>query len=120
MKRVLVIEDNDVMREVVGELLRGERFDVQTAPDGLAGVYAAHDHKPDVIVLDLSMPRMGGWDVIEMLRGDDRTAKIPIVVMTALAGDDLRSRAEREGCAGFVVKPFDEADLVALVTRLAT
>jgi CheY-like chemotaxis protein len=118
MKRVLVIEDDPVMREVVKELLR-EFYDVETADDGLAGVYAAHDCHPDLIILDLSMPRMGGWDVIEMLHGDERTIDIPIVVMTALTATGNRERAEEAGCAAFVEKPFDGDEFLQLITEIS-
>jgi CheY-like chemotaxis protein len=118
MKKVLVIEDDRVMREVVAELLK-EHFEVQTAVDGLAGVYAAFDTRPDVILLDLSMPRLGGWDVMEMLQGDTRTVGIPVVVMTALSGDEHRERAERAGAA-FLGKPFDEGELLDVVSRMTS
>ena len=117
--RVLVVEDNDVIRDLIVVNLQLEGFDVRSAGDGMAALEAVTEWRPDVITLDVVMPRLGGFETLERLRADDSTAAIPVVIVTARAQAADRSRGERLGADAYLTKPFEPADLVAVVTELA-
>ena len=117
MSRVLVIEDDEFNRQVLEQLLEDE-FDVFLAADGGQGIFAAIDHRPDVILLDLSMPRMGGWSVVETLSSDHRTENIPVIIMTGHTDGKTRLKAHEMGCAGFVAKPYNADEILGLVQRI--
>jgi two-component system alkaline phosphatase synthesis response regulator PhoP len=117
--KVLVVEDDPSVRGLLHTLLTGEGYDVSTASDGLAGLVKASSAKPDLMLLDLMMPDLGGVRVLEELRGDPALADVPVIVVTgkleavsslrALLGDD-----------NVFVKPFGVAELlerVSAVTR---
>jgi CheY-like chemotaxis protein len=117
--RALVVDDSAVIRELIAVNLELEGFDVSTAEDGQGAVDLARDLRPDVITLDVMMPRLSGLETLELLRGDERTAGIPVVMVTGRAqARDLR-RAREVGVEAYLTKPFEPAELVQLVTRLA-
>jgi DNA-binding response OmpR family regulator len=114
--RILVIEDDADIRELVASVLAEEGFDVDTAADGRAGLRSVEEHMPDVIVLDMRMPVMDGWEFaarFHAAHGDDA----PIVVLTA--AEDVRKRAEEVGAKAWVSKPFGLDALVDTVARVA-
>jgi DNA-binding response OmpR family regulator len=78
----------------------------------------AGDFGPDLIILDLMMPEMSGWEIAERLREDDKTNGIPLVFLSARTQDEDRRRGEELGVAGYVTKPFDPAELVSTIRRL--
>ncbi len=114
MARVLIIEDDEYNRQYLEQLLEDE-FDVIMAVDGSQGIFAAIDHTPDVILLDLSMPRVGGWNVVEMLSSDERTENIPVVIMTGHTDGKTRLKAHEMGCAGFLAKPYEADEILDLL-----
>lgn len=117
--RALVVDDSAVIRELITVNLELEGFTVVAAEDGLAAVALAADLGPDVITLDVMMPRLSGLETLVRLRGDPRTAQIPVVMVTGRAqGVDL-ARGEQAGADAYLTKPFEPAELVAVVTRLA-
>ena len=94
-KRVLIVEDNFDNREIYAELLRHAGYVTLEAENGLRGVEKAFEHRPDIILMDLSMPLMDGWEAIEVLKKDSRTAAIPVLAVSAhviLNGDYARAR----------------------------
>lgn len=116
---VLVVDDDPVIRELICVNLELEGFRTQTAVDGLDAVDQAIQSRPDVITLDVMMPRLDGWDTAARLRADPRTAGCRVVLLSARAqAADLR-RGEGLGVDAYLTKPFDPADLVETVRALA-
>jgi DNA-binding response OmpR family regulator len=116
--RVLVIDDEAPIRLLCRVNLEAEGMEVLEAADGPAGVAAARAHLPDVILLDVMMPGLDGWQVAEELLDDEQTRGIPIIFLTARA--ELRDRERGLGVGGidYVTKPFNPVDLASLVTDL--
>jgi two-component system cell cycle response regulator DivK len=102
---VLVIEDNPVNMDVVTRLLQREGHRVLQAPDGVQGVTIAKTQLPDLILMDLSMPEMNGWEATAAIRAHAPIAHVPIIAVTAHALADDVSRAMQAGCDSFVTKP---------------
>jgi CheY-like chemotaxis protein len=100
---VLVVDDDVDARRIYGDYLRSKGWAVSTAGDGRKAIEKANDLKPDVIVLDLAMPRVDGWTVLKSLRGSSWTRTIPIIVVSAVS--DGRDEAYYAGCDGFLTKP---------------
>ena len=118
MARVLVIDDEPDVRWLLRLSLERAGHEVLLAEDGLRGVAMAQRQHPDAIVLDLMMPVMDGYGVLDALRKDDRTSRVPIVMLTAKALDDDRRRCEEAGATRFLTKPFEPLDLAATIEGL--
>src|SRR3954447_14680683 len=113
--RVLVIDDDDDIRGLVAELLQRAGLDVEQAPDGRAGLRAFHQTPADLVVLDVSMPELDGWQTLERIRD---MSDVPVIMLTA-RGDELeRVRGLQSGADDYVVKPFGKQELVARVQAL--
>lgn len=117
--RALVVDDSSVIRELIAVNLQLEGFEVTTAGDGESALQLATELMPDVITLDVMMPRMGGFEAVEHLRHDGRTAHIPVVMVTGRAQAADLARGESVGVEAYLTKPFEPAELVEVVTRLA-
>jgi DNA-binding response OmpR family regulator len=118
--RVLVADDDPVILRLLEVNLGLEGFAVETASGGEEAVTRAAETPPDVIILDVMMPGMSGYDVVGRLREDPTTAEIPVVFLSARAQEEDRARGRELGVAAYVTKPFDPGELVGLVRRLAT
>src|ERR1700730_10614388 len=117
--RVLVVDDDEVTRQLIAVTLTLEGFDVPTAVDGkdcLEKVVAAD---PDVITLDVMMPRLDGWVTATQLRKNPETAGIKVVLITARAQEDDRDRGRQIGVDAYLTKPFDPAEMIRVVRELA-
>ena len=115
---VLVVDDFADNREMYSEYLAFSGYDVIEARNGKEALEAAHDRLPDIIIMDLSLPVMDGWEATRRLKADDRTRRIPVVALTghALAG---HSKGAREaGCDSFLAKPCLPDQLVAEIRRM--
>lgn len=115
---ILVVEDNEDNADICQTALRHFGFNVTRAADGAEGLRLARELRPDLILLDLSLPRISGWDVAESLRRDETTAELPIIIWSA---HDLwadRLRAAQLGCDGYLAKPCDVRHLVQEVQRV--
>jgi CheY-like chemotaxis protein len=114
---VLLVEDNDDNRIIYATALRYSGYSVLEAITGTDGVHQARQSVPDLILMDISLPELDGWDATAILKADPATAHIPIVAVTAhvLAGDEERSRMA--GCDGYLPKPVSPALLVGEVDR---
>ncbi|WP_026931460.1 response regulator transcription factor [Glycomyces tenuis] len=110
--RVLVVDDDSALAEVVARYLRREGFEVDYAPDGEAGLRRALDTLPDLVVLDLMMPGMDGFEVCRRLR---RATSIPVVMLTALGEENDRIAGLDLGADDYVTKPFSPRELAARV-----
>jgi CheY-like chemotaxis protein len=115
----LVVDDSSVIRELIAVNLELEGFAVTTAGDGEEAVRLAGELCPDVITLDVMMPRLNGFEAVELLRADQRTAAIPVVMVTGRAQSADVERGREVGVAAYLTKPFEPAELVELVGRLA-
>ena len=116
--RVLVIDDSEVIRQLITMNLEFEGFEVVTAVDGQDALDKIHDVKPDVVTIDVKMPRMDGLATVARLRADPRTAGLKIAMVTASAQEiDLR-RGEAAGVDAYVTKPFDPDALVRTIRDL--
>lgn len=102
--RILLVEDDRFLRKAAEVTLKRQGFDVLTAQDGEAGLQAARDTLPDLVLLDLIMPKMQGFQVLEYLKDDRTTAAIPVIVMSNLGQDSDVKRAMDAGAAAYVVK----------------
>ncbi len=112
---ILVIDDERDLIELVRYNLDKEGFDVFAASDGTSGLEIATKHKPDLVVLDLMMPGMDGLEVCRRMRADDRTRRIPVIMLTAKAGETDRIVGLEMGADDYVTKPFSPRELVARV-----
>ncbi len=117
--RVLVVDDSAPIRELIVVNLELEGYDVRTAVDGMAGLEVLSGWRPDVVTLDVVMPRLDGFATLARLRADPATADIPVVLVTGRAQAADRSRGDELGADDYLTKPFEPAELVAVVGRLA-
>jgi two-component system, cell cycle response regulator DivK len=118
-KRILLIEDNEFNRKIVRDLLARQPYDLLEANDGEAGVAAARRDRPDVIVMDVQLPKLSGLDATRAIRADPETAKIPIIVVTsfALSGDD--KKAMDAGASAYLAKPYSPRQLLDTIRKMA-
>jgi DNA-binding response OmpR family regulator len=116
--RVLVADDDPVILRLIEVNLGLEGFEVETASRGEDVVAKAKDVAPDVILLDVMMPGMSGWDVARDLRDDGETSRIPVVFLSARTQEEDHRKGEELGVAAYVSKPFDPVELVETIHRL--
>jgi OmpR family response regulator RpaB len=116
---VLVVDDEPQVVWVLEFSLQGEGYETFTAHDGFEALDQIERHHPDVVVLDVMMPRMDGWSVLEAISKLPSSARPRVVMVTALASSKDRARAEQLGAAAFVPKPFDMDQLVGVLQDLA-
>ncbi|MEW9527282.1 response regulator transcription factor [Microbispora sp. NPDC049125] len=119
MGRVLVVDDDEVIRQLIAVNLTLEGFEVESAYDGQNCLDRVHDVNPDVITLDVMMPRVDGWETATRLRADPGTRHIKVVLITARAQEDDRRRGFEIGVDAYLTKPFDPAELIQIVRDLA-
>ena len=118
-KRVLVVDDEEFVRLLVGQILDRRGYEVDLAADGAAALARIDARRPDLVVLDLMMPGMDGWTLLEHMRG--RTGMPPVVVLTGHGSYEAFTRLVRSGVSGYVSKPFSLDELLRTVSRaLAT
>ena len=118
MARVLVIDDEPDVRWLLRLSLERIGHEVLLAEDGLRGVAMAQRQHPDVVVVDLMMPVMDGYGVIDALAKDDRTAHLPVLVLTAKALPEDQARCKEAGARRFLTKPFDPEELAVELARV--
>lgn len=114
---ILVVDDEEVIRANVRRLLELEGYDVVCASGGEEALQLALTHRPDAVVCDLVMPDLDGYGVLRGLRSRVETADLPVVLLTASAGEGERDIALRAGAAFYVTKPFDLKQLLGAVRR---
>jgi len=117
-KTILYIEDNEVNRRLVQDLLRLTSYKLLEAIDGESGMALARKERPDVILMDVQLPKISGIEATRTLRGEPATAKTPIIAITsfALAGDE--QKALEAGATAYMAKPYSPRDLLELIRRL--
>lgn len=116
--RVLAVDDDPVIRQLLEINLELEGYEVRLASDGVEAVEAAREFRPDLILLDVMMPRMDGWQACATIREDADLAEIPVVFLSARAQDADVEKGNALGAAAYLTKPFDPGDLLDLVAEL--
>jgi len=112
MSKILVVEDNEWSRDMLSRRLSRRGYEVISAADGRRGIAMAHDQSPDLIVMDMSLPEIDGWEATRRLKADPATCAIPIVALTAHAMASDRKKAMDAGCDEYHTKPVDFESLV--------
>ena len=118
MRTVVLVEDNPALQRLISMYVKRLGFEVFVTADGDAGVTEIALRKPDVVVLDLMLPRLSGYDVCERIRKDPLLAKIPILMISARTAPEDRAAAEEVGANAFLTKPFKEEAFARVVRRL--
>ena len=116
-KKIMIVDDEVNIRTALKYRLKKEGYSVLLAVDGLEALDKVALERPDLIILDLMLPRMDGYEVLERLKGDPRTADIPVIILTARGEKEDRARSLESGAASFMAKPFSPRQLVAEVKR---
>jgi CheY-like chemotaxis protein len=116
--RVLIVDDYPDAREMYSEYLQYSGFDVVEAQNGQEALQRAVDEQPDIILMDLSLPVMDGWEATRRLKADERTASIPVVALTGHALAGISDGARKAGCDAFVTKPCLPEDLVKEIRKV--
>ena len=116
-KRILIIEDTEDNRRILRDLLTNAGFELIEATDGQAGVDAAAAHRPDLILMDIQLPVLDGYEATRRIKADPALSAIPVIAVTsyALSGDEAKTRAA--GCDGYIAKPFSPRQLLAMVRQ---
>ena len=117
-KTILYVEDNEYNRKIVRQLLARTSYKLSEALDGEQGVAAALAAPPDLVLMDIQLPKMSGLDATRQLRADPRTAGVPIIVVTsfALSGDEQKAKAA--GATAYLAKPYSPRELLAKIRAI--
>ena len=116
-EKIIVIEDNIDNQNLLRLLIERQGYQVVTAVDGREGLKIIREEQPDLIVLDLSMPIVDGWEMIKHVKADPKIESIPIVVVTAHLQPGEKKKVFEAGCNGYVFKPFKATDLIDEIER---
>jgi two-component system cell cycle response regulator DivK len=118
MSKILLVEDNEMNRDMLSRRLERKGFEVMTAVDGRSGVDMASSSNPDIIIMDLSLPVMDGWEATRRIKADSATQSIPVIALTAhaMAGDE--QKALEAGCDDYDTKPIDLSRLLDKIENL--
>ena len=120
MPKILLVEDNEMNRDMLSRRLQRKGYTVVTAEDGEKGLLLARSEMPDLILMDISLPVMGGWEVTRLLKADDATRHIPIIALTAHAWVTDREKAIEAGCDDYDTKPVEFTRLSEKIENLLT
>jgi chemosensory pili system protein ChpA (sensor histidine kinase/response regulator) len=117
-RSVMVVDDSVTVRKVTSRLLERQGMDVMVAKDGIEAISLLQERRPDVMLLDIEMPRMDGFEVARQVRHDDRLADLPIIMISSRTGEKHQEHAAQLGVNSFLGKPFQENQLLATIDRL--
>ncbi|WP_417445445.1 Hpt domain-containing protein [Kangiella sp.] len=115
---VMVVDDSITVRKVTARLLQRNQFQVMTAKDGVDAITQLHDDIPDVMLLDIEMPRMDGFELATIIRHDERLKHLPIIMITSRTGEKHRERAEQIGVNRYLGKPYNEETLLGTIDEM--
>ncbi len=118
MPTILIVEDNEMNRDMLSRRLQRRGYEIVVATDGEAGVAAAAEHRPDLVLMDMSLPVIDGWEATRRIKADPATSAIPVIALTAhaMAGD--REKAMAAGCDDYDTKPIEMPSLIEKIGRL--
>jgi len=115
MARILLIEDNEMNRDMLTRRLERKGYEVSSAIDGLEGIAAAESGGFDLVLMDMSLPELDGWEATRRLRANPRTRDLPIIALTAHAMPGDRERAMEAGCDDYDIKPIEFPRLIGKI-----
>lgn len=118
MPKVLVVEDNEPNRRMLARRLERRGYEISTAADGAEAIDSVRREPPDIILMDMSLPVMHGWDATREIKSDPVTASIPVIALTAHALSGDRDKALQSGCDEFDTKPYDLDRLIGKIETL--
>jgi CheY-like chemotaxis protein len=118
MHKILLVEDNELNRDMLSRRLERKGYSVVLAVDGQSGVEMAGSHAPDLVLMDMSLPVLDGWEATRRLKADPATAHVPVIALTAHAMSGDRERAIAAGCDDYDTKPIELARLLGKIEVL--
>lgn len=118
MTKILLVEDNELNRDMLSRRLQRKGYEVVTAVDGQQGVAMALSEKPDLILMDMSLPVMDGWTATQQIKANPETKALPVIALTAHAMTSDREKAMECGCDDFDTKPIDFVRLLEKMQKL--
>lgn len=118
MAKILLVEDNELNRDMLSRRLARKGYDVVLAEDGAKGVAAATAERPDLVLMDMSLPVLDGWEATRRLKADPGTRTIPVIALTAHAMSTDREKAAEAGCDDYDTKPVELERLLGKIERL--
>lgn len=116
--RILLVEDSPLIQRLIALCLGPLEVDLEVRSDGVAGLAAVFDAEPDMLILDIGLPGMSGWEILDALRSNVKTRHLPVLVLTAHAGEENKERARTGGADHFMTKPFHNETLRTVVRQL--
>ena len=116
--KILAIDNSRTIRTMLQKAMLEAGFECDLADDGAQGVARFQQSPPDLVITDINMPHLDGYGVINAIRGGDVHRRVPILVLTTESSPHLKARAREAGATGWIVKPFDDADLVSIIRRV--
>jgi two-component system cell cycle response regulator DivK len=119
MKKIVVIEDNQQSLDMIAEILKYHGYDVFKSKEAEAGIEIAKQERPDLILMDMSMPFLDGYDATRILKSDRQMADIPVIAFTAFAMSEEKQRALQSGCDDFISKPLVMDDFLKTISKHA-
>lgn len=117
MPKILIVEDNELSRDMLSRRLRRKGYEVLVATDGQEGIAMAQRELPDLVLMDLSLPDLDGWEATRRLKTDAKTQSIPVIALTAHAMSGDREKALDAGCDEYDTKPIDLRRLLSKMVR---
>lgn len=118
MSTVLIVEDSVTQREMISDLLRGSGLNVSVACDGVEALERIQGVRPDLVVLDIVMPRMNGYEVCRRLKADPKTQNVPVVMCSSKGEEFDRYWGMKQGADAYIAKPFQPTELIGTVKQL--
>lgn len=118
MPKLLLVEDNEMNRDMLSRRLERRGFQIVMALDGAEGVSMAEAEKPDLILMDMSLPVLSGWDATRSIKSNPQTQKIPVIALTAHAMETDKQRALEAGCDDYDTKPINLSALLEKIEKL--
>jgi CheY-like chemotaxis protein len=118
MPKILIIDDNEENRDALSRRLQRRGFQVVLAEDGLEGMEKVRLEKPDVVLMDMNMPKLDGWEATRQLKADQATRNVPIIAVTSHAMTGDRERSLEVGCADYHTKPVEMAKLLGQIEAI--
>jgi two-component system cell cycle response regulator DivK len=117
-KTILYVEDNEYNRKIIRQLLAKTRYRLREATDGESGLKSAQDDPPDLILMDVQLPKMSGLEATRQLRADPRTAGVPVIVITSYALSGDAQKAKDAGATAYLAKPHSPRELLAKIREI--
>jgi len=117
-KTILYVEDNELNRKIVRDLLRRTSYRLLEAPDGEEGIAMARQHSPDLILMDIQLPKVSGIEVMRALRQAPATADTPIIAITSFALSGDHQKAKDAGASAYLAKPYSPRELLSMIREL--